>query len=260
MMPMNRIIAKFKELKKTGRKALIGYLTAGDPNLLASERNIRCALENGLDILELGVPFSDPIADGIEIQTASQRALSAGIKLDDVFTLVEKLRKDYDHPIILFGYMNPFFTYSYEQACKNAAAAGVDGMLIVDLPFEESVEFHSEMKRTGLILIPLVAPTTPLSRINMILKNAEGFIYYIMVKGVTGAREHIAPDLEKNIRELGKCTDLPIAVGFGISSGLQARIAAQWADGVVVGSALIKATQEKRLVSFIHELSKAMCT
>lgn len=257
---MNRIITKFKQLKKSGRKALVGYLTAGDPDLLSSEENIRCALENGLDILELGVPFSDPIADGIEIQAASQRALSAGIKLNDVFTLVKKLRKDYDHPIILFGYMNPFLNYGYDQACKKAAVAGADGMLIVDLSFEESVEFRPEMRRNGLVMIPLIAPTTPLSRVNVILRNAEGFVYYIMVKGVTGEREYIDPDLEKHIRELRKCTDLPIAVGFGISSGMQARIAAHRADGVVVGSALIKAAQEKRLISFVQELSEAMCT
>ena len=255
---MNRIIEKFQEIRKSGRKALVGYLTAGDPDLKTSEKNIRCMLDNGVDILELGVPFSDPIADGPVIQAASQRALKDGATLEKVLVLVSRLRKDYDNPIILFGYANPFLVYGYDRICKNSSDAGVDGMLIVDLPNEEANEFQTKMAAHKLIMIPVIAPTTPEERAEEVLKNAKGFVYYIIVRGVTGARKQLASDLEKHISDLRKCTDLPIAVGFGISDGAQAGRAARWADGVVVGSALIQAAQENRLASFVQELRNAL--
>lgn len=230
-----------------------------DPDLDTSEKNIRCALDQGLDILELGVPFSDPIADGPEIQAASQRALAAGTTVGKVLTLVSRLRKNYDNPIVLFGYVNPFLTYGNERLCQDAADAGADGLLIVDLPFEEG-DFRKETKKTGLSLIPLIAPTTPEMRVRRILKKAEGFVYYIMVKGVTGARERLASDLARNISVLRKNTALPIAVGFGISNASQACRAARWADGVVVGSALIRTGNEDRLASFVRELREALGT
>jgi tryptophan synthase alpha chain len=257
-MPKNRITQRFKELRRAEKKALIGYLTAGDPDLMTSERNIRCALDNGLDILELGVPFSDPIADGPVIQAASQRALASGATLERVLALVENMRKDYDHPILLFGYANPFLAYGYEKLCRDASGAGVDGMLIVDLAFEEAGEMREIMRQHGLVMISLLAPTTPVERTQSILRDAEGFVYYIMVRGVTGARDRIAPDLESHIAMIKIVTDLPIAAGFGISSGDQARQVAHLVDGVVVGSALIEAAGMKRLGALVKELRAAI--
>ncbi len=262
-MPHNRITQLFKELRGARKKALIGYLTAGDPDLTASERHIRCALDSGLDILELGVPFSDPIADGPVIQAASQRALEAGTTLERVLGLVKRLRKDYHHPILLFGYANPFLAYGYERLCRDASEAGADGMLIVDLAYEEADEIRDSMGRHGLVMISLLAPTTPLERARAILRKAEGFVYYIMVKGVTGARDRLAADLESHIAMIRRATALPVAAGFGISSGDQARRVAHLVDGVVVGSALIEAagakrSGAKRLQDLIKELRTAI--
>lgn len=255
---MNRITKKFKELKKEGRKGLIGYLTAGDPNPVESEKNIRVAIKSGLDILELGVPFSDPTADGPTIQEATCRALAAGMNVRKALQMVASLRRDFDLPIILFGYANPFFRYGYEKICADAAKAGVDGMLVVDLPFEEQDELASHMERHGLFLIPLIAPTTPKERAAMILEKAQGFVYYIMVMGVTGVRDELAADVARHVGELRKCTDLPIAVGFGISNRQQARGAAKSADAVVAGSALIQAACGGKLEALVRELREAL--
>src|ERR1039458_4218702 len=175
---MNRITKKFEELKKAGRKGLVGYRTAGDPDLDRSLKDIRDAIANGVDVLELGVPFSDPTADGPGIQEASRRALEAGMTVKKVLKMVEEIRRESQIPIVLFGYANPFFRYGYEKVCKDAAAAGADGMLIVDMPFEESAELRTFMDKHDLFFIPLVAPTTPRERAAMILKNAKGFVYY----------------------------------------------------------------------------------
>jgi len=255
---MNRIDAKFAELKEQGRKGLVGYLTAGDPALETSEQNIRSAIENGLDVLELGVPFSDPTADGPTIQAASFRALSAGMDLEKVLAMVGRLRTDYDLPIVLFGYSNPYFRYGYEKFCKDAAEAGADAMLVVDMPFEESGELRPHMDRNGLYYIPLVAPTTPRERAAEILKDARGFVYYIMVTGVTGARAELASDIAGHVSVLRECTDLPIAVGFGVSSGEQAGLAGEAADAVVVGSALVNAAREGGLGELVGELRDAL--
>jgi len=251
---MNRIEEKFNELKKAGRKGFVGYLTAGDPDLETSEKNIRTAIDCGVDILELGVPFSDPTADGPTIQAASLRALSSGTTLRRVFDMVKRLRADYQTPIVLFGYANPLFKYGYEKACADASAAGVDGMLIVDLPFEEAGELKPYLDQNEMFFIPLAAPTTSRERAGMILKDAQGFLYYIMVAGVTGARSEVASDIDGHVESLRACTDLPIAVGFGVSDGAQARKAASSADAVVVGSALIKAAQAGNLAELVSEI------
>jgi tryptophan synthase alpha chain len=255
---MNRIDDTFGDLKHHGRKALIGYLTAGDPDLAQSEANAREALREGLDILELGVPFSDPTADGPTIQAASQRALASGVTLKQILEAVARLRKDFNQPIVLFGYANPFFSYGYEKFCVDAKAAGADGLLIVDLPFEEWEEIRPYTDRNDLCLIPLIAPTTFPDRAREILRNASGFVYYIMVKGVTGVREKLADDVAERIADLRRCTDLPIAAGFGVSTGPQAREAASLADAVVVGSALVEAARTGRLSSVVRELSAAL--
>jgi tryptophan synthase alpha chain len=255
---MNRLESTFLKLKKARRKGLVGYLTAGDPDLKRSESNIRLALANGLDVLELGIPFSDPTADGPEIQTASQRALASGMNVRKALNLVARLRRDFDTPVVLFGYANPFFRYGYSRLCADAARAGVDGFLVVDQPFEEAGDYKKQAEKHGLCFIPLIAPTTPPARARMILRHAHGFVYYIMVAGVTGARQHLVVGLSRSVATLRKCTRLPIAVGFGVSSGKQAAEAAGAADAVVVGSALVKAAREGRLKKLVRELRSAL--
>lgn len=255
---MNRITKKFRELRDEGRKGLVGYLTAGDPDVMISEKNIRTAIESGIDVLELGVPFSDPTADGPVIQAASQRALAAGMNLEKTLAMVSNIRRDYDLPIVLFGYANPFFRYGYKKICSDAADAGVDGMLIVDLPFEESQELRQYIDNERLCLIPLVAPTTSDERAAMILKGARGFVYYIMVTGVTGARRQVAAGIQKRIEALRRHTELPIAVGFGVSDGKQAGAVAEGADAVVVGSAFVRAASDGRLSDLVREIRAAL--
>jgi len=250
----NRIADTFAELKAAGRKALVGYLTAGDPDPAASEQHVRTALDAGLDVLELGMPFSDPTADGPTIQEASRRALAAGMNLRKALDMVARIRGDYELPIVLFGYANPFFLYGYERICAESAQAGVDGLLVVDLSFEETDELRPVARRHGLCLIPLIAPTTPQERARAVLKDARGFVYYIMVKGVTGARDRVVSDLAEHVTLLRGVTDLPIVAGFGVSSGRQAREAAAAADGVVVGSALVRAAADGTLAELVREL------
>lgn len=255
---MSRIQQTFERLKKQNRKALVGFLMAGDPDLEISEKHCRQALENGVDVLELGVPFSDPTADGPVIQAAGRRGLAKGTTLDGVLKMAGRLRKDFDTPIVIFGYANPFFSYGYDRLAKAAAGVGVDAFLVVDLPYEESDEFKIHLNKQGLDFITLIAPTTPSARLAVILKNARGFVYYIMVKGVTGVRAEIPADVSEHLARLKQNTSLPIAAGFGVSDGVQARSAAKYADGVVVGSALIQAAGEGRLVALVKELRQAL--
>ena len=257
---MSRIEKTFADLKAGNRKALIGYLTAGNPDLPTSLRHVEEALANGVDILELGVPFSDPTADGPVIQQAGQRALAAGTTLDGILAMVSKIRRKSQAPIILFGYVNPFLAYGFEKLAADAAAAGADGLLVVDMPYEESSELRTILDRNGLCWIPLIAPTTSIDRAAMILREANrGFVYYIMVKGVTGARAAVAGDAAEHLAGLRRCTKLPIAAGFGVGNGAQARAVSRLADAVVVGSALVQAAQEGRLVELVRELRSALC-
>lgn len=258
---MNRIDTCFKKLRDDNRKALVGFLTAGDPDMKKSEHAVRTALDKGVDVLELGIPFSDPTADGPTIQEAGQRALKSGTHLKDVLALTKRIRADYpDTPIILFGYANPFFNYGYEKICKDAADAGADGFLVVDLPYEEADELRVHMKANNLHFVPLIAPTTPAERKKEISDHSSGFIYYIMVTGVTGTRDSIAENIDQHISELRAVSDLPIAVGFGVSNGKQAAEAAKNADGVVVGSALVKAALDgpDTLGALVEEIKAAI--
>ncbi len=255
---MSRIKQTFEKLKQQKRKALVCFLMAGDPDLEGSEKHCREALLNGVDVLELGVPFSDPTADGPVIQAAGRRGLAAGTSLDGVLKMAGRLRKDFDAPIVIFGYANPFFNYGYARLAKEAAAAGVDAFLVVDLPFEESHEFKLHLDPLGLDFISLIAPTTPSLRLGHILENACGFVYYIMVKGVTGVRAEIPADVAEHLARLRQNTALPIVAGFGVSDGAQARSAAHYADGVVVGSALVQAAKAGCLVALVKELRLAL--
>lgn len=255
---MNRIETLFNRLRDERRKALVGFLMAGDPDPAQSEKNVRTALEAGVDILELGVPFSDPTADGPVIQAAGQRALAAGMTLDMTLRMAGRIRRDFEAPIILFGYANPFFVHGFERVCDAARKAGVDGLLVVDLPFEESAPLRTCATRAGLALIPLVAPTTPAERMKTILKGARGFVYYIMFRGVTGTRTTVAGDAADHLALLRARTRLPIAAGFGVSTPEQAATVAAHADGVVVGSALVKAAAEGRLRETVKAIRRVL--
>ncbi len=255
---VNRIQETFRRRKAKNEATFIGFLTAGDPTLEESERDIRAALDNGVDIIELGVPFSDPTADGPVIQEAGQRALAAGMTLGRTIELARRIRKDYENPIVLFGYINLFFRHGYEVTCRQASEAGVDALLVVDLPFEESSELRGCLARHRLDMIPLVAPTAPEDRMGTILRNAGGFVYYIMVKGVTGTRAVVADDVADHLERLRRHTTLPVAAGFGVGNGVQARAVATYADGVVVGSALVKAARGGTLVPLVREIRAAL--
>ncbi len=231
----NRIEERFARLREAKRKGFIPYICAGDPNLKRTV-DLAFALEkSGADLLELGVPFSDPLADGIVNQLAAQRAIVAGTTIRGVFDCVRQIRAKSQIPIVLYSYLNPIFQFGAEKFHREAEAAGVDGLLILDLPPEEDVD----LPKTNVLHIRLIAPTTPTDRIKAIAKNAHGFLYYVSREGVTGAQDSIATSLTEKIAELRRNSDLPIAVGFGISNPDQARAVAKHANAVVVGSAIV---------------------
>jgi tryptophan synthase alpha chain len=237
---MTRIGKKFAQLKKEGRKALITFVTAGDPDLALTERLIPSMAAAGADIIELGMPFSDPMADGPTIQLSSERALAGGTTLAAILAMVKRVRQVCDVPILLMGYFNPVFIFGQERFCREAAAAGVDGVLLVDLPPEEAGEFSRLAKGAGVDLISLLTPTSDPSRMEKVKRVGSGFIYYVSVAGVTGARSTVATDIGSMVEKIRSRASLPVAVGFGISTPDQAAQVAGVADGVVVGSALVK--------------------
>ncbi len=250
----------FSDLSKKGRKALVGYLTTGYPDMVRSESDIRTAFDNGVDILEAGVPFSDPTADGAIIQAAGKVALDAGATFSEIIKMLARVRVDYpDKPMILFTYANPLFAYGIEACCDDAVKAGIDGFVVVDVPYEESGDLRKILRSRGLSLISLVAPTTSESRMKQILRDADGFVYYIMVKGVTGERTGLANDVAEHIQKIYEAVDLPVVAGFGISTGDQARKIAHLTDGIVVGSVFVKAAGENRLAGKVKEIAAALC-
>ncbi|HEX9445567.1 MAG TPA: tryptophan synthase subunit alpha [Candidatus Binatia bacterium] len=236
---MNRIDQKFAELKKRKEAALIPFVTAGDPEIKTTLKILRALEAAGADLIELGVPFSDPMADGATIQRSSERALDGGTTLASVLGLVREFRRESELPVILFGYYNPVFHYGVEKFARDAAAAGTDGVLCVDLPPEESGELGRGAARAGLHPIFLLAPTSDAGRIQLVARMGRGFIYYVSVTGVTGARRAVEGELEAEVARIRRHTALPIGVGFGISTPGQAARVAAFADAVVVGSALI---------------------
>jgi tryptophan synthase alpha chain len=238
MADNGRITRKFEELRGRGEAALIPFIVAGDPDLKATGALVLEMESRGADLIELGVPFSDPMADGPANQRALARGLNSGASLSAILGMVAELRKQTQIPIIVFGYFNPFFRYGCERLCADAAQAGVDGLLVVDMPPEESAELAKPARASNIDLIYLLAPTTPIERSRKIAKSASGFLYYVSVTGVTGARAQVGGDVEQHVRELSSITDLPIGVGFGISTPAQAGQVAAYADAVVVGSAL----------------------
>jgi len=237
---MGRISQKFAELARKRRKALVTFITAGDPDLAVTEELIPLLEKAGADILELGVPFSDPMADGPTIQKASERALAGGTTLPKILSMVKSVRSVSQIPIILMGYFNPVLQYGPERFAADAAAAGVDGVLLVDLPPEEATAFKNAAARQGVDVIFLLAPTSDTERVAKVAELGSGFVYYVSVTGVTGARESVASSVFSQVQAIKKRVNLPVAVGFGISDPLQAAQVATAADGVVVGSALVR--------------------
>lgn len=242
---MSRIGQTFTQLKAQGRKALIPFITAGDPAPASTVPLMHALVAGGADILELGVPFSDPMADGPTIQRASERALKHGVGLRDVLAMVAEFRQtNADTPVVLMGYANPIEAMGWDGFCAAAAAAGVDGVLTVDYPPEESAEFAAKCAAAGLDNIYLLAPTTPAARVEAVAKQARGFIYYVSLKGVTGAASLDLGEVAARLPAIRAATGLPVGVGFGISDAETARRVAEVADAVVIGSRIVREIEE----------------
>jgi len=264
---MSRLDRRLTTLKNNNSKALVTFITAGDPDLATTEEMIHLLEESGADIIELGVPFSDPMADGPTIQLSSERALAAGTTLAGILETVRKVRRTSDIPIILMGYLNPIHAYGYENFCRDAAIAGIDGVLLVDMPPEEAGEFLGYARRNGLNVIFLLTPTSDAARIATVNSLGRGFIYYVTVTGVTGARQEVSGSLAAELSRIQAEVTLPIMAGFGISTPVQAADVASLADGVVVGSAIVKIFQEHHgpqlrteLKLFVSALKQAITT
>jgi tryptophan synthase alpha chain len=237
---MGRIENKFSVLKEKGRTALVTYVTAGDPTVELTVDIVLKLEESGADIVELGIPFSDPMADGPVVQLAYERALKSGTSLKDVLDVVRRVREKSDIPIVLFGYYNPFYKYGLEKFSKDAADAGADGVLVVDLPPEEAGEFKVHTDKNGLDFVFLLAPTSTSERISLVADNASGFVYLVSVTGVTGERPDMDYSLEDLTEEIKAAAKLPVGVGFGISSPEQVERISRYADAVIVGSAIVR--------------------
>lgn len=236
----NRIDSRFASLKTQNKTALVAYLVAGDPNLQASLAAMHCMVEAGVDIIEVGVPFSDPSAEGPSIQRGHERALANKVGLRNIFQLVADFRKtDRDTPIVLMGYTNPIEWMSIESFAQQAQQAGVDGALTVDLPPEEAEGYTSVFKQYGLVNIFLIAPTTSDARMQSIADVASGFVYYVSLKGVTGSVKLDVAEVKTRVESINQCSGLPVCVGFGIKNAESAAAVADYADGVVIGSAIV---------------------
>lgn len=241
----NRISEKFSVLARNGEKALVAFITAGDPDLETTIELVLALEKAGADIIELGVPYSDPLADGPIIQQASRRALQAGATLKKIFDTVTVLRKRTQIPIILMTYYNPLLRFGLDNAALTALSAGVDGFIVPDLPPEESGVLQSSLAEKGIFLIPLVAPTSGRERIMKIAAGAQGFIYCVSLTGVTGVRQGIPDNLKEFMAVVRSCTEKPLAVGFGISTPEQVAEISRYCDAVIVGSAFVKTIGEK---------------
>lgn len=224
-------------------KAFIGFITAGDPNLDTTKKIIKRMAEAGCSLVEIGIPFSDPIAEGPVIQNANIRALKNNVTTDDVFAMVKELKDEVDIPMVFMTYLNVLFKYGYDRFLQNSADAGICGVIIPDMPFEEKGELQSVAKNYGIEVVSLVAPTSE-DRIKMIAADAEGFLYTVSSLGVTGVRSEIKTDLESITQAIKEATDIPVAIGFGINTPEQAKKYSQIADGVIVGSAIVKLIAE----------------
>jgi tryptophan synthase alpha chain len=241
---MSRLDATFTRLRDAGERALVAYFTAGDPSLEATGQLVRAAERQGADIVELGVPFSDPLADGPVIQRAAMRALAAGTSLVRVLETVAEVRRDVDVPIVLLTYYNPVLAFGLEAFAGAAAKAGVDGVLVPDLPNEEAEPLRTQTDAAGVDLAQFVAPTTTVARLRRIARQSRGFIYLVSLTGVTGERRELPPELAAQVRALRLVTTKPVCVGFGISTPEQVAMVGELADGVIVGSAIVRCVEE----------------
>jgi tryptophan synthase alpha chain len=242
--PSTRIDRRFAALKKQGRKALVTFISAGDPDLETSAKILAGLPKAGADIIELGMPFSDPMADGPAIQASSLRALKSGASMINTLKMVADFRKsDSETPIVLMGYYNPAYVYGVEKFVSDAMAAGVDGLIVVDVPPEADDELCLPAIKIGLNFIRLATPTTDAARLPAVLANTSGFVYYVSIAGITGAAAPKVSDVQSQVSRIKKSTALPVVVGFGVKSPEQAKALAQGADGVVVGSALVTAIE-----------------
>jgi len=260
---INRIDKKFKELKADGKKAFIAYITAGDPDIAITEDIVLALESSGVDIIELGIPFSDPLADGPTIQAASQRALKKRANLKKIFRMVASLRKITDIPIVFMTYYNPVMKYGLSPFFQRCASCGVDGVIVPDLPYDEAEDLIKFGKKNRVATIFLVAPTSTAERIKDIARVSTGFIYYVSLTGVTGARAKLPAEVLSNVRMIKSLTAKPVAVGFGISNARQAGEIARRADGVIVGSAIVKIIGGKsklipKVSNFAKSLAKAI--
>ena len=236
---MGRIEDAFAKLKQQGRKGFIPFITAGDPDLTTTQQILIELAQAGATVIELGVPFSDPMADGPVIQRASERALKNSFGLDDLFDMVARARTRIETPIILFSYFNPLLQFGVKRLAQKARDCGVDGVLVTDLTPEESVEFEGELRSKNLDMIFLVAPTSTDERLRLVAEHASGFVYAVSRAGVTGTRDSVSAEAERLVGRMRQYTPLPIAVGFGISNVEQVRDVQRYADAVVVGSAIV---------------------
>ena len=239
----NRIENTFAELKKNKEKALIAFITGGDPDIETTEKLILAMEEAGADIIEIGIPFSDPVAEGIVIQEADARALAAGCTVDKLFDMVKRLRDKTDIPLLFMTYANPIYAYDKDRFMKKCFEVGIDGIIVPDVPYEEKDEFESECNRYDIDLISLIAPTSG-ERAKKIALEAQGFLYCVSSLGVTGTRTDINTNIAELITQVKKVSSIPCAVGFGISTPEQAREMAKISDGVIVGSAIVKLIAE----------------
>ena len=255
---MNRITSKFRVLKKEGETAFIGYVTAGDPSIEKTVELVHAIEAGGADIIEIGIPYSDPLADGAVIQQAGLRAFEGGITVDKVFAVVKKIRETSDVPLLFLVYFNTIFNMGCERFAQRCKDAGIDGLIVPDLPLEERDELKGFTDKEDICLVPLVAPTSK-DRVKEIAEGASGFIYCVSTMGVTGMREGFKDGVAEYIKDVKSMTDLPVAVGFGIKDRRSVKFFSEFADGVIVGSAIVNAVNEKNgdaeaVKAFIKEL------
>ncbi len=260
---INRIDKALAELKSKGKKAFVPFITAGDPTLELTKSLIKTLESAGADIIELGIPFSDPIADGPSIQRASLRSLEHNTSLSDVIKMVAEVRKETQIPIVLMGYYNPIFKYGVDKFTKDATESGIDGIIVADLPPDESAELVKSAKEYDLATIFLVAPTSTPDRVKLIAESCTGYIYCVSTTGVTGARKEISDMLAPTLELIKKYSDKPIAVGFGVSTPDQAKEVAKVADGVIIGSAIVNIIEQykddsEKLLASVKEFSSGL--
>ena len=241
---MGRIEACFRRLRDRGERALMPFVTGGDPDLETTEEVVLAMLQAGADAVEIGVPFSDPIAEGPTIQRASERALAGGVTLRRILASVKRLRSGTEAPLLLMGYANPFYAMGAEGFAEAAAEVGVDGVIVPDLPPEEGADLYEALARRGIDGVLLAAPTTRPERLAMLAERTRGFLYYVSLTGVTGARRELAEGLEAGVKAVRERSPVPVCVGFGIATAEQAAEVGRFADGVVVGSALVSLLHE----------------